>query len=126
MKITKVVEKTNGHCHGHCHGHCTGTVWALYGHCRGPTKVTRTPDSTANPNACGHSTHRNRTSATWKNFFPLEVEQQECWVHPLRPLRCFLHSTHVGCYHTLVTYTSARIYKLRCWEIPSPGRWPLR
>ena len=35
MRICKTVGKTNGHCHGHCHGHCTGTVRALYGHCRG-------------------------------------------------------------------------------------------
>ena len=34
MEIKKVVGKTNGHCHGHCYGHCTGTVRALYGHCR--------------------------------------------------------------------------------------------
>ena len=38
MRICKTVGKTNGHCHGHCHGHCTGTVRALYGHCRGSGK----------------------------------------------------------------------------------------
>ena len=50
MRIYKSLEKTNGH----CTGTVTGTVWALYGHCRGPKKVTRTPDSTANQKYSGH------------------------------------------------------------------------